>query len=198
MCPPDIQSNADSYANNYQKLLDRVLLLERITQELGAKSTRVEWSKKHTLSTFRRQLKALRKRLGATQVAMASSLNICQNRYNRLETGTADISLYTARRLADLYGCHVEVRMIPYSQAVKDLEKDVIIPDPYHIDSSGCEVELEVLKEALSIGKKELDRREVKADKLGIRGNELHDMQKRKKRMDDELGGGGGGLINGS
>lgn len=149
----------DIYVNNYESNLKRMAFLTKL-MTFTRRENRVRWRSENTLTLFRSQIKALRKRMGMNQGGMAMNLGVSQSRYSDIENGTEDLSLSTIRRIAEIFDCHVEVRLVSFRESLSQYNNpDPPIP-PYHsAEISGCEGELEIIQDAVRLGRQELTSR---------------------------------------
>lgn len=91
-------------------------------ESLGADRENVDRLKGEMMAAVEEQrLKEIRRSLGMTQVELAASAGISQNRVSDIENGrTTSLKISTLERYANALGCDVEVFLMPRTAGAGD------------------------------------------------------------------------------
>jgi transcriptional regulator with XRE-family HTH domain len=151
----DTTALATPTVHTLKKVRDQVV-------SLGNRKNRENFAKKHTLTYFRRQLKAARKLHHLTQAEMAEKLGMSCDRYQGIESGRdGNILLDTAVRLANVFHFAVEVSMVGFLPLIEHIEFPALVPNSYQVDSSKSELDLHFIRMDLEMRKKKDEKGEV-------------------------------------
>lgn len=161
-----LQHPPEYYAEKHPENLKKVAFFRSILA-LTKKHDRISWRDNNILALFRLQLKAMRRKLDLSQQQMADAMQITRGRYCIIESGTSDISLDTIRRIATVFDCAVEVRLVPFREAIYDLIEVKPIP-PYAFERSGCELDLMQAEGDVRLGEQELIHKGELDSKVGL------------------------------
>lgn len=165
------------YAKKHDYNVKKAALLRSVLA-LANKANRAKWRENNILTLFRLQMKAMRKCLNLTQQQMADAMQITRGRYCIIESGDCDISLDTVRRIALVFDCAVEVRLLPFREVISNLEEVKSIP-PYMAERSGCEFELQQTDMEIQLGQEEIIQQSGLSDEIGL-DKMLTEEQKRR------------------
>lgn len=129
------------------KIKAKIEVLETISL-LFDKKQRAIYTQKHSLTYFRRQLKAMRRDFGYTQDTMAVILGVSKSRYSQIERGSCcDITLRTAARIADVFNCSVRLSLVPFTTLITEIKEEVVAPvTSFPLEHSGCELDMQILR----------------------------------------------------